>query len=90
MTGKQLLTEKKGKKVPGMMNTQRQTQEREDSKFVKPQVQELMEESTDALQAVMTKFGKRVPTLAEIKAKQNNSKPLTDLQKQMKELNQII
>ncbi|HLD91535.1 MAG TPA: hypothetical protein VI911_11105 [Patescibacteria group bacterium] len=87
MTGKQLLNDKKGKK-PGVMNTRRDTQERDESKFAKPPVNELMEETTNALQAAMTKFGKKVPILSEIKAK--TSKPLTDLQRQMKELNKAI
>ena len=70
------------------MNTRRDTQERDESKFAKPPVNELMEETTNALQAAMTKFGKKVPILSEIKAK--TSKPLTDLQRQMKELNKAI
>lgn len=87
MTGKQLLSDKK----KGGKLTNRDTIERPDSKFAKPPVDELMEESTDALSVVMAKFGKKVPTLAEVKAKTGAKKePLTDLQRQMKELNQVI
>jgi hypothetical protein len=86
ITGKQLLSDKKKGKL-----TTRDTMERPDSKFSKPPVDELMEESSDALSAVMAKFGKKVPTLAEVKAKTGVKKEtLTDLQRQMKELNQVI
>ena len=87
MTGKQLLSDKKTK---GKLNTMRDTSERDAAKFNKPPVDELMEESGNALQAVMAQFGKKVPTLAEVKAKKAPEKPLTDLQRQMKELNKVI
>ena len=88
MTGKQLLTEKKGRRKPGV-DINREVQERDDSKFAPPPVDELMEESSHALQAAMTQFGKKIPTLNEVK-KEMGKKPLTDLQKQMRELNQVI
>ena len=84
MTGKQLLSDKKGK------GTLKQPDERNGSKFNKPGVDELMDESSNALQAAMTSFGKKVPTLSEVKANKPNGKPLTDLQKQMKELSKVI
>ena len=85
MTGKPLLNDgKKGKLNPG-----KGPMERPENKFGKPPVEELIEESSDALQDAMAKFGKKVPKLDEVKAKKNE-KPLTDLQRQMKELNRIV
>lgn len=87
ITGKPLLNNKAAK--PGTLNQNRSVVENDGGRFSKPPVDELMEESTDALQQAMRKEGKKVQTLNEIKSKQNKPN-LTDLQKQMKELNQVI
>lgn len=87
MTGKQLLSDKKGGRK---LASSREMQEREDGKFSKPPVDELMEESTNALQVAMSQFGKKVPKLNEVIQKKPAAKPLTDLQRQMKELNQAL
>lgn len=85
MTGKQLLGKKNANK------SKRTVSERDNNKFEKPAVDELMEESTQALQAVMTTFGKNVPKLDDVLAKKNTpAAPLTDMQRQMKELNKIV
>ena len=87
MTGKPLLSDKGEAK--GKLKSKRTIIEREGDTFSKPPVDELMEESADALQAAMFKFGKTVPTLNEVKAKKETA-GLTDLQKQMKELNRVV
>jgi dsRNA-specific ribonuclease len=87
MTGKQLLNDKKTK---GRLV--RETKESNNESFSKPPIDELMEETEQSLQAAMSKFGVKVPTLAEVKSKKEKEKNvhLTDLQKQMKELNQVV
>jgi hypothetical protein len=87
MIGKKLLEDKKAKKPN--MGMSRSVQERMDTKFSKPAVDELMEDSADALQAAMMQFGKKAPTLSEVKAKKGD-KPLSDMQKQMRELNKAL
>ena len=86
MVDKQILTDKKGK--TGSFN-KRTVTERDEGKFAKPPIDELMEESSNALQTAMAGHGKKVPTLNEVWEKKAG-KPLTDLQKQMKELSKVI
>ena len=86
MIDKPILNDKKGK--PGVLNSKRSVTERNEGKFAKPPVEELMDASSDALQNEMAKFGKKVPKLDEVKAKKQEI-PLTDLQRQMKELKVI-
>jgi hypothetical protein len=64
MTGKQLLNDKKTK---GRLV--RETKESNNESFSKPPIDELMEETEQSLQAAMSKFGVKVPTLAEVKSK---------------------
>lgn len=83
MTGKQLLSDKK---QVGRKNF-RMPDERDTSKFQKPDTDELMEESTSSLQAAMMKFGKEVPKFKKDKPASN---PLSPIHQQMKELNKVM
>lgn len=85
VVGKPLLYDKKGKS-----NRSSVVQERQENKFSKPPVDELMQESDDALAQAMAAHGKKVSRYSEVKKQNKIDKPMTDMQKQMAELNNII
>jgi hypothetical protein len=83
ITGKAILTDKKmkGFKVPDFQPG---------TKFHQPEVDTLMAESQDALGQALAKAGKVVKTFSEVKKQKTPTVPVTDLQKQMRELNEML
>lgn len=77
-TGRELI--KTSATIPTAMPETRET-----NKFAKPNEAEAMETATIALKNEMAKYGKKAPTLAEVKKPSN----LSDLHRQMKELSGI-
>ncbi len=73
---------------PATIPTARPNMRESNGKFNPPEVQEMMNDSVDALSKEMAKHGKKAPTLKE--KKKEKYKDLNDLQRQMKELRELL